>query len=67
MIIEWTGPGRLVPGLGRMNTGDIRTVPAGIGRALIRQGQAVEVRRGFKKRRRPAGPGPADPKTLTKE
>jgi len=40
MKIEWIEGEREVPGVGLMQTGDIRNVPSDIGQNLIRQGVA---------------------------
>ena len=40
MEIIWIGGEREVPGIGRLNDGDVRDVPEDIGRSLIDQGMA---------------------------
>ena len=43
--IKWIDDERRVPGVGTLRPGDIRRVDDAIGAALIRQGQAVKVKK----------------------
>jgi len=44
MRIKWTDGLREVPGIGLINTGDIREVSDDLGKSLIKQGQAKEIK-----------------------
>lgn len=43
MEIKWTDGMREVPGIGLINTGDVRVVPDELGVSLIKQKQAIKV------------------------
>ena len=45
MKIEWVGNKREVPKVGILNSGDIREVPNEVGKAYIKQGLAVEIKK----------------------
>ena len=49
MKIKWLDGLKHVPRIGTLNTDDVKTVPDDIGRALIKQGQAVEIKPKTKK------------------
>lgn len=42
--IRWKDTAKNIPSVGNINTNEIKNVPDHIGRALIKQGQAVEVK-----------------------
>ena len=44
MKIKWVDGERIIPGLGLFVSGQVRDVPADLGRALINQKQAVSVK-----------------------
>jgi hypothetical protein len=69
MRIEWIDGEREVPGIGLMQTGDVRDVDDALGKSLVRQNQAIAIKdrkeeRGKgKEEKRPPGPArPPNPK-----
>jgi hypothetical protein len=50
MKIKWIDTEKDIPGVGRVNTGDMCSVAEDIGRALIKQGQAKKAKSNTKKR-----------------
>jgi len=57
--IKWTDGERIVPGIGRINTGDVRTIDKALADSLIDQKQAVETK---EKKPESRDPAPADEK-----